>query len=259
MIEHEFEAINKSNIQRMSADKEFREVTDRWFNLSADFQYSYHFRWLGLPIIQYPQDTVSLQELIWETKPDLIIETGIARGGSLILSASLLAILDSCLPTENSIPRKRKVIGVEIDLRPDNREALMQHPLSRYIEIVDGSSTDKEVVSKIKSLVKEAQSKNVLIILDSNHSHEHVLKELRLYQEFVEEGGYLVVMDTVVENMDARHHNPSRWSKGDNPMTAVRQFLGENTDFIVDSRYEDKALISVAPSGYLKRVSVSQR
>ena len=149
---------------------------------SVKSYYSYNFKWLSRPIIQYPQDIVATQEIIWKVKPDLIIETGIAHGGSLILSASLLALLDYCDAAYNGekldpLKPKRKVIGVDIDIREHNREALDKHPLRNRLKLIRGSSISTDIVKQVKELAKDA--KNVMVFLDSNHTHEHVLSELK--------------------------------------------------------------------------------
>lgn len=216
-------------------------------DLGVDFQknvaptmYTYNFDWLGLPIIQYPQDMVAVQEVIWETKPDIIIETGVARGGSLILSASILHLLNN----------NGRVIGVDIDIRPHNREAIENHPLAFRINLVQGSSTDAQIIEQVKSLI--SPNDKVMVILDSNHTHEHVLQELYAYSPLVSWGCYLVVMDTAIEDMPEDYFPDRPWGKGNNPKTAVHEFLKQTKRFEIDQSIQNKLLITVAPDGYLK-------
>jgi cephalosporin hydroxylase len=209
--------------------------------------YSYNFSWLGRPIIQYPQDIVAMQELIWEVKPDLIIETGIAHGGSLIFSASMLALLEICGEIE-----KGEVLGIDIDIRAHNKEAIEAHPMSKKITMFQGSSIDDDMIKKVHNFAK--RGKRILVCLDSNHTHEHVLAELQAYASLVSVGSYCVVFDTLVEDMPQGFYKDRPWDKGDNPKTAVWEFLKTNDDFMIDEQMDNKLLISVAPSGYLKRV-----
>lgn len=241
---------NGANISLTSASKVWIEETMRK-------KYVYNFDWLGRPIIQYPQDIVAMQELIWKVRPDLIIETGIAHGGSLILSASLLALLDVCDAAEAGTtydPRapKRKVLGLDIDIRAHNREAIDRHPLASRIEMIEGSSVAPEVVSQVRGKAKGYE--RVLVCLDSNHTFEHVLAELHAYAPLVTPGSYCVVFDTFVEDMPADLFPDRPWGPGDNPKTAVNQFLLEHREFEVDKSMEHKLLITVAPDGYLRRV-----
>ena len=224
---------------------------------SVKSYYSYNFKWLSRPIIQYPQDIVATQEIIWKVKPDLIIETGIAHGGSLILSASLLALLDYCDAAYNGekldpLKPKRKVIGVDIDIREHNREALDKHPLRNRLKLIQGSSISTDIVKQVKELAKDA--KNVMVFLDSNHTHEHVLTELKLYAPLVSRGSYCVVFDSVIEDLPNELCEEKQWGVGDNPKTAVREFLQTNPEFYVDIDIENKLIITVAPNGYLKRI-----
>ncbi len=232
----------KKNIEKMSHDKLINDTTNNWFTTVSDYQYSYNFDWLGLPIIQFPQDMVAIQEIIWKTKPDVIIETGVARGGSLVLSASILHLLNS-----NGI-----VVGVDIDIRSHNRKAIEEHPLSFRINLIQGSSVDFDVVEQVKSFIKPEHK--VMVILDSNHTHQHVLDELKLYSPLVTKDCYLVVMDTVVEDMPDDYFPDRPWGRGDNPKTAVHEFLKSNDRFEIDESIHNKLLITVAPVGYLKCV-----
>ena len=214
---------------------------------SIESKYSYNFNWMGRPIIQYPQDIVAVQELIWDIKPDLIIETGVAHGGSAVFFASLLEI--------NALsggPKDADVWCVEIDLRAHNRKAILAHPMYPHLRIFDGSSVDTKIASTVSE--KAAKSERVMVILDSNHTHEHVLGELNLYASLVSVGSYCVVFDTVIEDLEGVEFVDRPWGKGDNPKTAVAEFLKTNSDFVVDQAIDEKLLISAAPGGYLKRI-----
>jgi cephalosporin hydroxylase len=224
---------------------------------SSRHSYSYHFDWLGRPIIQYPQDIVAVQELVWTVRPDLIIETGIAHGGSLILSASLLALLDMCDAIERGEsfdPRQssRRVVGVDIDIRTHNRAAIEAHPLASRIEMVEGSSIAGETIAAVRDRV-EAFAK-VMVLLDSNHTHDHVLAELEAYAPLVTPGSYCVVFDTIVEDMPKSMFPDRPWGPGNNPKTAVHAFLATHPEFAIDADIHNKLLITVAPDGYLKRL-----
>jgi len=197
---------------------------------------------MGRPIIQYPQDIIALQEIIWKVQPELIIETGIAHGGSLIFSASMLQIIG-----------KGKVIGVDIDIRKHNRIEIEKHPMFKRIKMIEGSSIDEKIVKKVYELVKN--KKRILVILDSNHSHDHVLKEMELYSPLVKKNSYLIVFDTVIEDISPiskSSHKKRPWGKGNNPKTAVKHFLKNNTRFVNDVEIENKLMITVGPCGYLK-------
>lgn len=230
----------KENIRALGESEKLRKISSDFIEESAPLQYTYNFDWLGLPIIQLPQDIVAVQEIIWKVKPDIIIETGVARGGSLILSASILHILN----------RDGKVIGIDIDIREHNRKAIIEHPLAFRIHLVQGSSIEKETLEEVKKYI--TPSDKVLVILDSYHTHEHVLKELELYGPLVGKDSYLVVMDTGIEERPEDFFPDRPWGKGNNPKTAVREFLKTNDRFEIDTQIEKKLLITVAPDGYLK-------
>ena len=205
--------------------------------------YSYNFSWLGVPIIQYPQDMIAMQELIWDIKPDLIIETGIAHGGSIIYYASLLEMIG-----------KGSVLGIDIDIRPHNREVIEKHPLFKRIQMLEGSSTSNEIFSKVLKICDGKEI--IMVILDSNHTHDYVLKELELFSPLVSVNSYLVVFDTIIEDLSDMNINFKErpWGKGNNPKTAVQKFLKNNNNFIIDKNIKDKLIITVAPDGYLKCV-----
>ena len=238
-------------------DASLAEATRLWFVQANAHKYSYHFEWLGRPIIQYPQDMVAMQELIWQVRPDLIIETGIAHGGSLILSASMLALLDLCEAIESGTPfdprsSRRKVLGIDIEIRPHNRAAIEAHPMFSRIQMIEGSSIDPAVIAQVKDIAK--QHPRVLVCLDSNHTHDHVLAELEAYAPLVNVGSYCVVFDTVIEDMPAEMFPDRPWGPGNNPKTAVWEYLKSHSEFQIDKTIEHKLLITVAPDGYLKRV-----
>lgn len=227
------------------ADPALGRASSAWMNLANPLKYSYHFEWLGRPIIQYPQDLIAMQEVIWSVQPDLIIETGIAHGGSLIFSASMLELNAGC-----GGPQDAEVLGLDIDIRPHNREAIEKHPMSKRITMIEGSSIDGAVVAKVHDFARD--KKRVLVILDSNHTHAHVRRELDLYSSLVKAGSYLIVFDTVIEDMPEDAFPDRPWGKGDNPKTAVWEFLKSNDRFEINREIQDKLLLTVAPDGYLK-------
>ena len=246
--------------KRIEAVKELpdlRQASASFMLESIKTQYSYNFAWLGRPIIQYPQDMVALQELIWSVRPDLIIEMGIAHGGSLILSASALALLDYTDAVESGQPldpkaSKRKVLGVDIDIRSHNREAIEAHPMAHMIDMIQGSSIAPEIVSQVHELAKNYE--RVLICLDSNHTHDHVLAELEAYAPLTSKDSYCVVFDTIIEDLPDEMFPDRPWGVGNNPKTAVWEYLKTHSEFEIDKSIDNKSLISVAPDGFLKRV-----
>jgi cephalosporin hydroxylase len=209
-------------------------------------KYSYNFSWLGRPIIQYPQDMIAMQELIWSLQPDLIIETGIAHGGSLVFYASLLELNAAC-----GGPSKASVVGVDIEIRPHNRVAIEAHPMHRRIAMLEGSSTDPAILEQVRAIATERQ--RVLVCLDSDHTHAHVLHELRTYAPLTSPGSYCVVFDTIIEQLPGEMYPDRPWGPGNNPATAVREFLESHPEFESDRTIDSKLLISVSPGGYLKR------
>lgn len=223
---------------------------------STQPKYSYNFSWMGRPIIQYPQDMIAMQELIWSIKPDLIIETGIAHGGSLIFSASMLAQLDMCEAIEAGIsfnPKesRRKVLGIDIDIRTHNRTAIEAHPMASRIQMIQGSSIAPEIIEQVKQVASGYS--RILVCLDSNHTHEHVLAELEAYAPLTSVGSYCVVFDTIIENLPADEFPDRPWGRGNNPKTAVWEYLKNHSEFEIDKNIQHKLLITVAPDGYLKR------
>jgi cephalosporin hydroxylase len=242
---------NSVNQAMINAGKALMQVT-------TEPKYSYNFAALGRPIIQYPQDIVAMQELIWEIRPDLIIETGIAHGGSLVLSASMLAMLDICDAIEegNTInPSKslRRVIGIDIEIRAHNQAAIESHPMATRIKMIEGSSIAPEIIEQVKQLA--SGYKRILVCLDSNHTHDHVLAELEAYAPLVTKGSYCVVFDTVVEDLPAEMFPDRPWGPGNNPKTAVWEYLKTHHEFEIDKSIQHKLLITVAPDGYLKRIA----
>jgi cephalosporin hydroxylase len=255
----EFAALVEDNIHRASHDATLARLSLEWMLYAGGkYGYSYNFTWLGRPIIQYPQDTVGLQEIIWQVRPDLIIETGIAHGGSLILSASMLALLDYCDAVQNKSTLDpaacvRKVIGVDIDIRAHNRTAIEAHPMSHRIEMIEGSSVAPDVVAEVRR--RAASHQRVMVCLDSNHAHAHVLAELEAYAPLVTLGSYCVVLDTIIEDMPAGYFTDRPWDKGNNPKTAVRTYLQDHPEFAQDLRLDHKLQLTVAREGFLKRVT----
>ena len=236
---------------------EIQRTADEFMRASTQPKYSYNFSWMGRPIIQYPQDMVAMQELIWSIKPDLIIETGIAHGGSLILNASLLAQLDMCDAIEAGIslnPKesRRKVLGIDIDIRAHNRAAIEAHSMASRIQMIQGSSIAPNIIEQVKQVATGYS--NILVCLDSNHTHEHVLAELEAYAPLTSAGSYCVVFDTIVEDLPAEMFPDRPWGPGDNPKTAVREYLKSHPEFEIDRNIQHKLLITVAPDGYLKRI-----
>lgn len=235
-----FEAECQAEVIAQGQNKELKALAQEFYNQSAKHKYTYHFSWMGRPIIQLPQDMMAMQELIWRIKPDLVIECGIAHGGSIIYYASLL-----------ELQGHGEVLGIDRDIRAHNREAIESHPMIKRISMIEGSSLDPAVVEQVR---QAAAGKKIIVVLDSNHTHEHVLEELRLYAPLVSVDSYCVVMDTVVEDMPADAFPDRPWGPGDNPKTAVWAYLKENADFEIDQQMQDKLLITVASDGYLRRV-----
>jgi cephalosporin hydroxylase len=238
----EFEHRKRDTIALQGADRSFQRTTKEWIDQSCKHQYSYHFTWMGVPIIQYPQDIVALQEIVWAVRPQVIIETGIAHGGSLILSASLLELIGD----------NGRVVGVDIDIRAHNRARLEAHPMMKRITLIEGSSVAPDTVARVSELARGKSP--VMVILDSNHTHDHVLQELRAYSPLVTNGSYLVVFDTVIEDMPAEALADRPWGHGNSPRTALGEFLRESDRFKPDAEMAGKLLISVAPDGYLRCV-----
>jgi cephalosporin hydroxylase len=228
------------NVQGLKADRDLHALSRVWAREVGRHRYAYNFTWLGRPVIQVPQDLVAMQEILWRVKPELVIETGVAHGGSLLFYASMLELAGV----------DGRVIGVDIDVRPHNREAIEAHPMSRRVDLLVGSSIDPEIVAEVRA---RARGKGpIVVVLDSNHTHEHVLAELRAYAPLVTKDSYLVVFDTLIEDLPEGYFTDRPWGKGNNPKTAVNEYLREAPRFEVDEDMDAKLLISVAPGGYLR-------
>ncbi len=254
--EQQFSAERADRLAGYAQDEAFRQLSRQWLQHSMASKYVYNYDWLGRPIIQYPQDMVAIQELVWTVRPDLVIETGIAHGGSLVLSASLLAMLDMCdaiAAGETMDPRqsRRKVIGIDIDIRAHNRAALEAHPMASRIQMVQGSSVAPEVVAQVRDAA--GGYGRVLVLLDSMHTHDHVLAELEAYAPLVTPGSYCVVFDTFVDDMPPKFFGDRPWDVGNNPKTAVHQWLPRHPEFTVDAAMESRLMVTVAPEGFLRR------
>jgi cephalosporin hydroxylase len=254
----QFQQEVRRNIESLGRDGDLQALSRIWIRESASHRWSYNFQWLGRPAIQFPNDAWAMQELIWAVRPDIIVETGIAHGGSLVFSASMLALLDMADAIEAGLtidPRtsKRRVIGVDIDIRAHNRAAIEAHPLSSRIRMIQGSSIDHTTVDQVRSAVGDAQ--RVLVCLDSNHTHDHVLAELHAYAPLVTPGSYCVVFDTIVDDMPASLFPDRPWGPENNPKTAVREYLRSHPNFMIDKSIDHKLQISVAPDGFLKRLA----
>jgi cephalosporin hydroxylase len=242
-----FELERERNISRLGDANELRIFSRKWQQEAMSYNYVYNFSWLGRPIIQLPQDVFAMQELIWAVQPDLIIETGIAHGGSLIFSASMLELNAAC-----GGPADAEVLGIDIDIRAHNRAAIEAHPMFKRISMIEGSSIAPEIIEQVRA--RAAGKQRVMVCLDSNHTHDHVLAELQAYAPLTAVGSYCVVFDTAIEEMPAEIFNDRPWEPGNNPMTAVHEFLKTTGDFVIAREVSDKILITVAPDGYLKRV-----
>lgn len=241
-MNQKFEKEKSENIHRLGTNADLRSLSNKWIADVSRYKYSYNFTWLGRPIIQFPQDIMAMQEIIWRVKPDLIVETGIAHGGSLVFYASMLELIGA----------NGQVLGIDVDIREHNRSEIEKHPMSKRIAMIEGSSIGNDVVRRVYDFAREKQS--VLVTLDSNHTHAHTLKELELYSPLVRKGSYLVVFDTVIEDLPENFFLDRPWGKGNNPKTAVWEFLKDNDRFEIDKDLEYKLLITVAPGGYLRCV-----
>lgn len=237
-----FQAEVSANINKLSGDKDVQGLSRIWLREITRYKYAYNFTWMGRPIIQLPQDVMAMQEIILRVKPDLVIETGIAHGGSLVFSASMLELLRG----------DGQVLGIDVEIRPHNRTAIENHPMFGRISLIEGSSTDEAVVQQVRHFAKGKQ--RVVVMLDSSHTHAHVLRELELYSPLVTVGSYLIVFDTVIEDMPEEFFPDRPWGKGNNPKTALQEFLTQSDRFIIDEEICDKLLITAAPDGYLKCV-----
>ncbi|MDD2844995.1 MAG: cephalosporin hydroxylase family protein [Rhodoferax sp.] len=255
---NQFQVERSVRLQTYGSDAAFQALSCDWLQQSMQRQYVYNFDWMGRPIIQYPQDMWAMQDLVWRVRPDLIIETGIAHGGSLVLSASLLAMLDMCEAIEAGTtldPRqsRRKVLGIDIDIRTHNRAAIEAHPMASRIAMIQGSAVAPEIVEQVHAFATGYQ--RVMVCLDSMHTHDHVLAELEAYAPLVTPGSYCVVFDTFVEDMPPGFFADRPWDVGNNPKTAVRQWLAGHGEFEMDTEMEQRLQVTVAPSGFLRRIA----
>jgi len=236
----QFNSERASDIKKMSEDKELREKSLDWMIHADKYKYTYNYTWLGRPIVKYPNDIVIMQEIIWNLKPDVIVETGIAHGGSIVFSASMMEIIG-----------KGEVVAVDIDIRKHNKDLIEDHPMMKRITMYEGSSTDPAIFEKIKAHCEGKET--VLVVLDSLHTHQHVIDELNLYSNLVTVGSYVICPDTFIEFFPKGYYSNRPWDVGDNPYTAVKQFLGENDNFENDDVLTSKLLVTEGIEGYLKR------
>jgi len=236
----------KQRVDGYAGNHDLQNGSGTFMETTIESKYSYNFSWMGRPIIQYPQDMIAMQEIIWEVKPDLIIETGIAHGGSLIFYASLLELISASGYGDG------RVLGIDIDIREHNRREIEAHPMFKRIDMIQGSSIAPDIIERVKEY--SVGKKRVMVVLDSNHTHEHVLAELEAYAKLASIGSYCVVFDTIVEDLPEEHFSDRPWGKGDNPKTAVWRYLESNSGFVVDEFINNQLLVSVAPDGYLKRI-----
>jgi len=253
----DFSAEVLRNIESAAKDRDLLDLTNMWIRKIIPYNYAHNFSWLGRPIMQVPQDIYAIQELIWNIKPDLVIETGIAHGGSLIMSASMLALLDYCEAIDQGVtldPQKsrRRVLGVDIEIRSHNRAAIEAHPMTHLIEMIEGSSVAPDVVEQVMAIAKGYEK--ILIFLDSNHTHDHVLAELKVYAPLVSVGSYCVVWDTGIEDLPENFSLNRPWGKGNNPKTAVFEYLKSTDSFEIDKAIEHKLLITASMDGFLRKI-----
>jgi cephalosporin hydroxylase len=235
-----FNEERRNAIAEMGKDLDLKRLSLDWMILADKYKYTYNFSWMGRPIIKFPNDIVILQELIWKIKPDYIIETGIAHGGSIIFSASMLELIGH-----------GEVIAVDIDIREHNKKAIEAHPMMKRITMIEGSSIDPEIVNSIKEKVK---GKKVMVCLDSLHTHDHVLKELQMYWDMVSVGSYIICPDTFIEYFPKGYFKDRPWDVGNNTMTGMKEFLKQNDHFEIDQEINDKLVITEGFDGYLKRI-----
>jgi cephalosporin hydroxylase len=244
----QFEIERAARIEQLGQDTQFQAQSREWLEQSMRRQYVYNFSWLGRPIIQNPIDMMAMQELMWTVQPDLVIETGIAHGGSLIFSASMLELIAACGGKSDAL-----VLGIDIDIREHNKQAILQHPMSKRIQMLQGSSVAPDIVEQVRAIASTRQ--RVMIFLDSNHTHEHVLAELQAYAPLVSKDSYCVVFDTFVEDVPADVFEDRPWQPGNSPKTAVYSYLQNHPEFEIDRGMQHKLQITVAPDGFLKRIN----
>lgn len=232
----------KINIKKQGQNESLKKLSVKWRSEASKSKYVYNYEWMGMPVIALPQDIMAMQEIIYKINPDLIIETGVARGGSSVFYASMMKLLGGT----------GKVISIDIDIRPHNYVKIANHPLSSYIQLIEGSSVDPKVYTKVLGLSKS--KKRIMVFLDSNHTHKHVLQELKYYAPMVTKGSYCVVMDTSIEDEPESNFPNRPWGKGNNPRTAVWEYLKINKHFTIDYEIQNKLLITSAPDGFLKKI-----
>lgn len=236
---------NIESLREFVRTKDDKNINDllkfglQWNKVAHQNRLSYEIDWLGVPVIQTPEDLILMQELIYKIQPDVIVETGIAHGGSLIYYASLMELLD-----------KGKVIGIDIDIRNHNKRVIESHPMYKRIEMIESSSISNTTIELLKSQIPK--NLDVLVCLDSDHTKDHVLKELELYQEFVKPGSYIVVFDTNTSQLAEQGVCEEKYLDN-GPLEAVYDFLKNNNDFEIDTDY-NKLFISYSPNGYLRRI-----
>ena len=237
----DFQEWRKKLLASQSKDIQFKDLSSNWMQLAVDNKYSYQFDWLGVPIIQMPEDLILFQDIVYKTQPDLIIETGVARGGSVVFWASIQKL---CGITG-------KVLGVDIEIRQHAKNAIFDSNFKDEIHLIEGSSVEDQVVNQVKNYV--SQHKKIMVVLDSNHTHEHVLSELEIYSKFVTKDCFMLVLDTVIDDLNI---DPERsWGPGSSPKSAVKEFMLKNSsEFTREQSYEDRALLSVAPYGYWRKI-----
>lgn len=251
-----FAAEREAQIASYTSNDGFQARSLDWVLEAMNERYVYNFDWAGRPVIQYPQDIVAMQEIVWATRPDIIVETGIAHGGSLALSASLLTLLDVADAAQagtvlDPSKPKRKVIAVDIDIRAHNRALIEAHPFAGAMELIEGSSIDPAIHAQVmRHIPKDAR---VMVCLDSNHTHDHVMAELELYAPLVSPDLYCVVFDTFIEDAPVDFIKDRPWNKGNNPATAIEAWLKTNSDFEIDEAMHSKLMITGAKNGFLKR------
>lgn len=243
----EFEEEKIARIAAYAKDQEWLGQSNAWVRRSFEQKYMYNFNWLGRPIIQFPQDILAMQEIIFSVKPDLIIETGIAHGGSIVFYASMLELNAACGGTKDA-----EVLGIDIDVRSHNRKEIEAHPMFKRISMIEGSSLSESVVAQARA--KASGKKKVMVCLDSNHTHEHVLAELEAYAPLTSVGSYCIAFDTIVEDVPKDLFPDRPWGPGNNPKTAVHEYLKGHPEFLIDADMHQKLMITVAPDGFLKRI-----
>ena len=231
---------------KLDTPEAFKIVSEAWLRAGWDNKYVYSFTWLGRPIIQLPEDMIRLQEVIHAVQPDVIVETGVAHGGALVFYASLCKAMD-----------RGRVIGVDVEIRPHNREAIESHPLSSLITLIEGSSIDPSVVNEVKSQI--GRDEKVMVMLDAAHQKQHVLAELAAYSTLVNPGSYIVAMDGIMENLAGAPRSNEDWT-WNNPRQAALEFVADNADFVIEeppfafNEGNVTERVTYWPSAFIKRL-----